>query len=202
MNLSFGAHQNGDASFVQDGRFGFWHLHVDLQLLRGFHFEIHVRHVGFIFTAIKQPLATGIVDFIRDFTEHGMCTNEQPIVLPSEKSEHELCFVSRNQNGAVVIVILDVPVQSGQAILFCERTALRIGSGREQAKGQKEDYGMFHLTSSLFYWMHAARTDATAPAMAAIVASSAVNVGPPPMTNAPDSSRVVVPSPSLVPTPE
>ena len=45
--------QNGHASFVQNGRLGFRHLHMNLQLLRCFDFEINIVHVGFILAAIK-----------------------------------------------------------------------------------------------------------------------------------------------------
>jgi hypothetical protein len=47
-----------------------------------------------------------------------MAADQQTVFLARKKGQHQLRLVTGNENGAVVIVILNVAFQFGEAILF------------------------------------------------------------------------------------
>ena len=121
---------------------------MNLKLLRGFNLEVDVVHVGLVLAAVKQTLATRIVDFVRYLSQNGVAADDETVVLASKERQHQFRFVARNEDGAVVVVILDVAIQSGEAIFLRKRPALRVGRCCEQPKGQQEDECMFHCYST------------------------------------------------------
>jgi hypothetical protein len=60
----------------------------------------------------------GIEDFVGNVSEHRMAANEQSVFLPGKECQHQLCFVTWDEDCAVVVVILNVAFQFGEAILF------------------------------------------------------------------------------------
>ena len=110
---------------------------MDLQLLCGFHFEVNVVNVRLTLVAVEQALAAGVIDFIGHFTQYVVAADDESVVLTSQERQHQFGVVSRDENGAVVVVVLNISIQRGQAILLRERTALSISSCREQPEGQR-----------------------------------------------------------------
>mgnify|MGYP001456617483 CR=1 FL=1 len=121
---------------------------MDLKLLRGFYLEIDVVHVRFFFAAVEQPLATGIVDFVIHFTEHRVAADDEAVILACQERQHQLGFVTWDEDGAVVVIVLDVTIQCGEAIFLCERSALSVGCRCKEPEGQQEDECMFHCYST------------------------------------------------------
>ena len=156
---------------MQDGGVGVGHLDTETKSLGVFHSEVQV--VGPVGVAPNADvLFVDHVEFHR--AEHGVGANGHAVVTASKEGQFEFCFISRDEDRGVVVVVLDVAFQEGEAVLFGEVAALRVGLCSEEGHQGEQESGLLHVDGLYAHFTSWLRAVVTASVIWAKTSSLAV----------------------------
>lgn len=108
--LLLASQQDRYATFMKNGCISVWNFDFESQSLGVLNPKVDVV-VSVGVTPDADVLA--VEHFKRYLPQHWVGTNRHAVIHPSKEGQLQLCFIPRDENGRVVVFILDVPVERG-----------------------------------------------------------------------------------------